>query len=60
MGFRHITGIAVIGLSLALAACGRDGKLQPPPDPAGPPPEGVQPEPKPEEQKDFLLDFLIQ
>lgn len=60
MGFKRITVVAVVGLSLALSACGRDGALQPPPGPEGPPPEGAQPEPKPEEQRDFLLDFLIQ
>ncbi len=59
MAFGRITGIAVVGLALALSACGRDGRPQRPPEPDVPP-EGAQQEPQPEEQKDFLLDFLIQ
>jgi predicted small lipoprotein YifL len=61
VAFGRIIAVALAVVALGLSGCGRYGPLQPPPpEPGEAPPETAQQDPKPEERKSFLLDFLIQ
>jgi predicted small lipoprotein YifL len=52
--------ISLIVIAVGLTACGRRGKLEPPPEAAAAPvPEAAPVERPPEERNPFFLDWLI-
>ena len=59
MSVGRIITVVLLVSALGLTACGRRGKLEPPPSAADAPAPAADKQPEPEEQKSFLLDFLI-
>jgi len=55
---RFITVVLLVS-ALGLTACGRRGKLEPPPNEASAPAPSAEKQSKAEDQESFLLDFLI-
>ena len=59
MSVGRIITVALLVSALGLTACGRRGKLEPPPEAADAPAPTAEKQTKAEDRDSYLLDFLI-
>ena len=59
MSVGRIITVVLLVSALGLTACGRRGKLEPPPGTADAAAPSAEKQPKAEDRESYLLDFLI-